>query len=498
MNGTKSDSGSMALQAKLPPQAVDLEMAVLGAIMLEQGAYDRVAEYLKAETFYKPEHQEIYRGMCRLYDAKNGIDLLTVVENLRQNGTLEQVGGPYTITKLTNAVVSSAHIETHARILVERYIKREIIQHGSQLVKDGFDEEMDAFDLVDAAEHSLFQISNGTVKREPVATGELVLNSMAELHNIMQHPQELLGIPSGFRDLDIVTCGWQGPDLIILAARPSVGKTAFALNLAWNAATHPQKNTGVAFFSLEMSSMQLIKRLQTSVSNVPLRQIQRGNIDAQELQKITQASERIAAANLHFDDTAGISIYELRSRVRRYVNKHNVGLVIIDYLQLMNGRDKNDRGGNREQEISNISRSLKALAKELNIPIIALSQINRAAENRKEGPNKFQLSDLRESGAIEQDADFVGFLTRTDYMKPDGTIDPGIKNMAQLQIRKHRNGSLDDVDFRTDLAIQRWYDPKEYDQLMLAHMPMGSWKTVSLGASSFFETNNEINEDMPF
>ena len=455
-----------------------------------------VSEYLKPEVFYDPKHVLIYAAMQQLFERRSPIDLLTVVEQLRSNSQLESVDGAFYLTSLTNAVASSAHIESHAKILVEKYVKRAAIEFAGQLINEGFDEAVDAFDLLDTAEKGLFSLSTGSSRKNMVSTPAIVSQSMNEILAAKHHPQELLGVATGFKLLDRVTCGWQAPDLIIIAARPSVGKTAFALNLARNAAMDKRKPTGVGIFTLEMSSLQLMKRLQSSESKIPMARLLRGNITDEEVMTLQAACERISNANLHFDDTAALNIYELRSRARRMVTQHGVGLIIIDYLQLMTGTSEG-RNMNREQEISTISRSLKGLAKELSIPIIALSQLSRESEKRKEGG--FQLSDLRESGAIEQDADFVGFLSRTDYQKPDGTVDPMIKNAAQLQIRKHRNGSLDDVPFRTDLSIQQWLDPDDYLQDQQQELPMGSsWKKVGQTVPTVATEWPDNPDDLPF
>ena len=486
------------LFGKKPPQAPDLEEAVLGAIMLEKNAIDLVVEYLKPDMFYNNQHQRIYGAMMGLYEAKKPIDLLTVVDELRKRGELNSVGGPYQVTKLTNVVVSSAHIEAHAKIITEKYLLREMISYGGELIHDGFDEGTDAFELVDKAEQRLFGISNGSVRKEGIPIDQLVLQSMHEIENAMNNQQDLIGVPTGFRLLDIVTYGWQQPDLIIIAARPSVGKTAFALNLAWNAVSHATKPTGVGVFSLEMSAIQLMKRLKSSVANVPLERLVRGRLTELEQQKLFKAASIISESNLHFDDSAALNIYELRSKARRMVSQHGVGMIIIDYLQLMNGLGEG-RNMNREQEVSNISRSLKALAKELKIPVIALSQLSRDVEKRKDG--KFQLSDLRESGAIEQDADFVGFLTRLDYQKTENDTDPAIRATGQLQIRKHRNGKLEDIDFCTDLSVQKWFDLRDYEKHMEASGKVaGGWVRVS-DANKIFEAPPMVEDDgddMPF
>lgn len=454
---------------KLPPQAKEIEEAILGAIMLEKGAFDIAVEWIKQESFYLNAHQRIFRAFQQLVVANKPVDMLTVVEQLRHVGELDEVGGAYYITKLTNSVVSGANIEDHSKIIQQKYIQRELIRLGGNLVVEGMDNQTDAFDLLDKTEGQLFQLTSGNVKSNISTLESQIVIALGRIEQLRERKNELTGVPTGFPALDRLTCGWQNPDLIILAARPSVGKTAFALNLARNAALHPDKPTPVAFFSLEMSKAQLTERLLSAESGIWLDKIRRGRMDDNDMRILYEkAVTKLVQAPIFIDDTAALNIFELRAKARRLKSKHKIGLIIIDYLQLM-GSMNNGKNTNREQEVSRISRDLKALAKELNLPIIALSQLSRDLEKRKGG--KPQLSDLRESGAIEQDADIVAFLTRADYQKMEEEVDSTCRNDAEVLFRKHRNGSLDELAFKTDLSIQQWFEPAQYDE----HTRISGW-----------------------
>ncbi len=409
------DLGTM-VYGKVPPQAKDLEEAVLGAIMLEKNAFDAVIEILKPECFYVDAHQRIFNAMQSLANKSQPIDILTVAEELRSREELEMVGGPYYVTKLTNTVVSSANIDAHARIILQKFIQRELIRISGEIIGDAYEDSTDVFDLLDDAENKLFQITNNHLRKDYNSIDTVLVNTIKRIEDLRQRNEDVTGVPSGFSGLDRVTYGWQNTDLIILAARPAVGKTAFALNLARNAAMHPTKPTPVAMFSLEMSAGQLVQRILSAESEIWLEKIARGKMEEHEMKQLyARGIQRLSQAPLYIDDTPALNIFELRAKCRRLKNKHNIGMIIIDYLQLMSGTG-DGRNSNREQEISNISRNLKGLAKELNIPIIALSQLSRAVEQRgaKDGSRVPQLSDLRESGAIEQDADMVMFLYRPE------------------------------------------------------------------------------------
>src|SRR3989337_1243908 len=392
---------STMVYGKVPPQARDLEEAVLGAIMLEKSAFDTVVEILKPECFYVDSHQRIYRAMQGLQQKNQQIDILTVVEELKTREELDIVSGPYYVTKLTNAVVSSANIEAHSRIILQKFIQRELIRISGEIISDAYEDSTDVFDLLDDAESKIYKVTSEHLRNSVETIDAVLVKTIQRIEDMRNRNEDITGVPSGFANLDKITYGWQRTDLIILAARPSVGKTAFALNLARNAALHPTKPTPVAFFSLEMSAGQLVQRILSAESEIWLEKISRGKMEEHEMKQLyARGIQRLAQAPIYIDDTAALNIFELRAKCRRLKNKHNVGLIIIDYLQLMSGTG--DRNSNREQEISRISRDLKGLAKELQVPIIALSQLSREVESRKEGNKMPQLSDLRESGAIEQ------------------------------------------------------------------------------------------------
>ncbi|MCY7291069.1 MAG: replicative DNA helicase [Ferruginibacter sp.] len=407
------ETGNMVF-GKIPPQAKDLEEAILGAIMLEKSAFDTVIEILNPECFYVEAHQKIYKAMQSLQIKNLPIDLLTVVEELKFKEELDFVGGPYAVTKLTNVVVSSANIEAHARIVLQKFIQRELIRISGEIIGEAYEDSTDVFDMLDTAETKLFEITNNHLRRNFDDIATVLVKTINRIEEMRNRQDEMTGVPTGFPSLDRLTYGWQPTDLIILAARPSVGKTAFALNLARTAALHPTKPTAVGFFSLEMSSSQLVQRILSAESEIWLEKIARGKLEEHEMKQLYKKGiEKLSKAPIFIDDSAALNIFELRAKCRRLKNKHNIGMIIIDYLQLMSGSA--DRNSNREQEISKISRDLKGLAKELQVPIIALSQLSREVEKRKEGNKIPQLSDLRESGAIEQDADMVMFLYRPDY-----------------------------------------------------------------------------------
>ncbi len=489
---------STMVYGKVPPQARDLEEAVLGAIMLEKSAFDTVVEILKPECFYVDAHQRIYRAMQGLAQKSMPIDMLTVVEELRQKEELELIGGPYYVTKLTNAVVSSANIETHARIILQKFIQRDLIRISGEIISDAYEDSTDVFDLLDEAESKLFDITNNHLRKNFDSIDSVLVKTIQRIEDMRNRQEDITGVPSGFSTLDRVTYGWQPTDLVILAARPSVGKTAFALNLARNAVLNAVKPTPVAFFSLEMSSSQLVQRILSAESEIWLEKIARGKMEEHEMQQLYRNGvKRLQDAKLFIDDTPALNIFELRAKCRRLKNKHNVGLVIIDYLQLMSGTgDK--RNANREQEISTISRNLKGLAKELGIPIIALSQLSREVEKRKEGDKMPQLSDLRESGAIEQDADMVMFLYRPEYYNITANeMGESNKGETHVRIAKHRNGSLETIKLRALLHIQKFVE-MEADDYGGIGASGGNWKPVADddggGARLFIQKGSKMNE----
>ncbi len=449
---------STMVYGKVPPQSKELEEAVLGAIMLEKGAFDTVVEILKPECFYVDANQRIYRAMQSLAQKSLPIDLLTVVEELKFKEELEVVGGPYYVSKLTNAVVSSANIDAHSRIILQKFIQRELIRISGEIIGDAYEDSIDVFDMLDEAEGKLFEITNNHLRKNFDDISTVLVKTISRIEEMRSRDEDITGVTSGFPGLDKVTYGWQPTDLIILAARPAVGKTAFALNLARSAALHPTKPTAVGFFSLEMSSGQLVQRILSAESEIWLEKISRGKLEEHEMKQLYKKGiERLSSAPIFIDDSAALNIFELRAKCRRLKNKHNVGLVIIDYLQLMSGGG--DRQTNREQEISKISRDLKGLAKELQIPIIALSQLSREVEKRKDGNKMPQLSDLRESGAIEQDADMVMFLYRPEYYDITANeFGESNKGETHVRIAKHRNGSLETIKLRALLHIQKFVE----------------------------------------
>lgn len=483
---------------KIPPQSRELEEAVLGAVMLERSAFDVVINVLKPECFYVESHQTIFRAIVRLNLESKPIDLLTVVEELKTMEMLDQVGGPYYISKLTNAVVSAANIEAHARIIQEKFIQRELIRISSEIITDAYDDTTDVFELLDSAEQKLFEIANDQLKKEFDTLGRSVMDTLNKIDEMRARKEDITGVPSGFPSLDKLTYGWQQSDLIILAARPSVGKTAFALNLARNAVMHPTKPTAVAFFSLEMSTSQLVQRILSAESEIPLEKISRGKMEDHEMQQLYKKGiEPLTTANLFIDDSAALNIFELRAKCRRLKSLHNVGLFIIDYLQLMSGSSDN-RNSNREQEISTISRNLKQLAKELQVPIIALSQLSREVEKRKESNKIPQLSDLRESGAIEQDADMVMFLYRPEYYDiTTNDLGEDTKGDVFIKVAKHRNGSLETIKLRAKLNIQKFLESERLDIDGSVYPKGGSWRPVSEddGAKLYIQKGSRMNSD---
>lgn len=426
---------------KIPPQAPELEEAVLGALMLEKDAFTAVSDLLKAEVFYKPAHQTIYGAIDRLNKKGEPIDILTVTNELKEMGQLEIVGGPYYIAQLTSRVGSAANIEFHCKILLEKYIKRELIRISSDVITNAFEESNDVFDILDKAEQGLFDVAQGNLNRTNAKMSELVHEALKNIEEAAKG-ETGAGVPSGFTELDKVTSGWQNSNLIIVAARPGMGKTAFALSMARNAAI--DYNKPVAVFSLEMEAVELVNRLITAETGLPSDKLKKGQLTDDEWKQLNANLSKLTEAPIFINDTPGLSIYDFRAIARRLKQHNDIGLIIIDYLQLMRGG--NDTKGMREQEISLISRSLKAIAKELRIPIIALSQLSRKVEDR--GGNKVpQLADLRESGAIEQDADLVCFLYRPEYYGINEDEEQNsLKGIAQVIIAKNRHGATRDIN----------------------------------------------------
>lgn len=445
---------------KLPPQAIDLEQAVLGALMIDNDALSNAIELLKPESFYQIEHQKIFSAIEDLFNNTERIDILTVTNLLKQKGDLKDVGGAAFVSKLTERVASAANIETHARIIAQKFIQRELIRISSNTIRDAYEDTTDVFDLLNNAEQGLFEISEGNIRKNYDKMSTLIRQALEKIEEVKNKQDGLSGIPSGFTDLDRVTSGWQPSDLIVIAARPGMGKTAFVLSMARNTAVNFQKPT--AIFSLEMSSVQLVNRLISSESAIPAEKLRKGNLEEHEWIQLNQQISSLSEAPLFIDDTPALTVFELRAKCRRLVKNNDVQLIIIDYLQLMHTGNSN-KSGNREQEISTISRSLKSIAKELNVPIIALSQLSRAVETRG-GDKRPMLSDLRESGAIEQDADIVCFIYRPDYYGftewPDTSPgeDPDCQGQGEVIIAKHRNGSLENIRLRFIAHLAKFTD----------------------------------------
>ncbi len=428
---------------KLPPQALDLEEAVLGAMMLEKNAINEAIDILKPESFYKETHQKIYSAIQQLFQDSQPIDILTVTSKLRANGHLEIVGGPAYIAGLTNRIASAANIEYHARIIQQKYIQRELIMISSSTIRDAYEETSDVFDLLDRTEGGLYKITQGNVRKDYRRMYELIHEAIDEIEKAKKNIDGVSGVPSGFTDLDRITSGWQKSDMIVLAARPGMGKTAFVLSIARNSAVN--FNRPVAVFSLEMSAIQLVNRLISGEAEISSDKLRKGNLQPHEYEQLHARIKKLSDAPLFIDDTPALSIFELRAKARRLKQQHNIEMIIIDYLQLMTAGGEGK--GNREQEISTISRSIKQIAKELEIPIIALSQLSRSVETRG-GDRTPMLSDLRESGAIEQDADIVAFIYRPDYYGITEIDGQSTIGNAQIIIAKHRNGALDKVNLK--------------------------------------------------
>jgi replicative DNA helicase len=430
-------------KGKLPPQAIDLEEVVLGAMMIDKKGVDEVIDILHAEVFYKEAHKHIFEAIFTLFEKSEPVDLLTVSARLKKEGKLKSVGGEFYLIQLTQKVSSSAHIEFHARIILQKFIQRSLIKISNEIIEDSYNEGTDVFDLLDTAESKLYEITQGNIKRSSESAQNLVIQAKKRIEEIA-NKDGLSGIPSGFSKVDKLTSGWQPSDLIIIAARPGMGKTALTLSMARNMAV--EHNVPVAFFSCEMSSVQLITRLISSETGLSSEKLRTGQLEKHEWEQLNVKVKSLESAPLFIDDTPSLSIFDLRAKARRLASQHGIKIIMIDYLQLMTAGGS-QKGGNREQEISTISRNLKALAKELNIPVIALSQLSRAVETRG-GSKRPLLSDLRESGAIEQDADIVSFIYRPEYYKIDEWDDEErtpTAGQAEFIVSKHRNGGLDEI-----------------------------------------------------
>ncbi len=487
-------------KGKLPPQAVDLEQVVLGAMMIDKKGVDEVIDILHADVFYKDAHKHIFDAIHTLFENSEPVDLLTVSSQLKKDANLEVAGGEFYLVQLTQKVSSSAHIEFHARIILQKFIQRSLIKISNEIIEDSYDETTDVFDLLDTAESKLYEITQGNIKRSSETAQQLVIQAKKKIEEIANR-EGLSGVPSGFEDIDKLTSGWQPSDLIIIAARPGMGKTALTLSMARNIAV--DHNIPVAFFSLEMSSVQLITRLISSETQLSSEKLRTGNLEKHEWEQLNVKVKGLEKAPLFIDDTPSLSIFDLRAKARRLSSQHGIKLIMVDYLQLMTaGGNKN--GGNREQEISTISRNLKALAKELNVPVIALSQLSRAVETRG-GSKRPLLSDLRESGAIEQDADIVSFIYRPEYYKIDEWDDEErtpTQGQGEFIVAKHRNGGLDEIRLRFVGHLGRFENLERFDIPSEIHSRMNdaanddTFRTDSLpSADEAF--GSSMNSDLP-
>ncbi|MDR0668055.1 MAG: replicative DNA helicase [Prevotellaceae bacterium] len=455
---TKRTIEAIALESgKMPPHAPDLEKAVLGALMLERDAIDEVQDLLTPKTFHNELHEKIFGAIQSLFQRHEPIDMLTVAQELKKQDDLDVVGGPHYLSQLTMTVGSAAHVEYHAKLLSEKYIQRQLITASSEIQRDAFEEDANVTALLDDAQQKIFEIAEGNIHRETAHVNEIIERAIKALEEAQSKDDGFIGIPSGFTKLDRITQGWQPSDLIIVAARPSMGKTAFVLSMARNITV--DHNLPVAFFSLEMSSEQLVKRLMTSEADIASEKIRGGTkMEAYEWQQLEAGLQKLRKAPLYIDDTPALSIYEFRSKARKLVAAHKVQMIFIDYLQLMTGPPELQKGI-REQEVSAISRSLKAIAKDLNVPIVALSQLNRSVEARERSKKRPQLNDLRESGAIEQDADLVLFIHRPEYYGlTDEEYGENTEGLAVIIVAKHRNGATGDVRLKFEHRHAKFSD----------------------------------------
>ena len=490
-------------QAKLPPQALDLEEAILGAMLIDKKGVDEVIDILQPEAFYKTSHQYIFEAILILFESADPIDLLTVSSALRKSGRLEAVGGDFYLVQLTQKIASSAHIEFHARIILQKYIQRSLIKISSEIIEKSYKDSTDVLELLDEAESKLYDVTQGNIKRSFTSAQNLVIEAKKKIEDIASR-EGLSGISSGFDELDKLTSGWQPSDLIIIASRPGMGKTALTLSMSRNIAVGRQ--IPVAFFSLEMSSVQLITRLISSETGLSSEKLRTGKLAQHEWQQLNAKVGALEKAPLYIDDSPSLSIFELRAKARRLSRLHGIKLIVVDYLQLMTAAT-NNKSGNREQEISTISRNLKALAKELDIPVIALSQLSRAVETRG-GTKRPQLSDLRESGAIEQDADIVSFIYRPEYYGIDEWDDEERSpsdGQAEFIVAKHRNGGLNNIKLKFIGHLGKFENLGDFDSSSEFESKMNpeniniSNKNIPNTKDAFGESFYDSNsEDTPF
>lgn len=431
-----------------PPQNIDAEASLLGAILIDTDAIVRVADKIDSDDFYDRKHQLIYQAIVDLYEARSAIDVLTLANRLKADNYLDAAGGSSYLTELTNFVPTAAHVEQYAEIVAQKSLRRKLIKSAQEIVGLGYNESNTLQSLIEEAESSLFNVSQRHVKQDIVSMETILGDSFDRLDELHRDKGKIRGVPTGFRDLDNILAGLQRSDLFILAARPSMGKTALSLNLAHNVAVKAEKP--VLIFSLEMSKEQLVDRMLSMESGVDAWALRTGNLTDSDFEKIGHAMGALSEAQIFIDDTPGITVSELRTKARREAHVRELGLIVVDYLQLMSGGGKYASEGNRVQEISEISRGLKGIARELNVPLVALSQLSRSVESRS--PQIPQLSDLRESGSIEQDADVVAFIYREDYYNPESER----KNITDILIKKHRNGPTGSVELYFDREKQRF------------------------------------------
>ncbi len=483
---------TVALEAgKMPPHSQDLEKAVLGALMLEKEAIIEVQGLLKPETFHSDLHAKIFRAIQELSVRHEPIDMLTVAEELKKKGELDEIGGPYYLSQLTMTVGSAAHVEYHAKILAQKFIQRQLITASAEIQRDSFEEDVSVDELLDGAQQKIFEIAEGNIRRETEHVSTVVAKAFKDLEDAQQRDDGLSGVPSGYTAIDRMTLGWQAADMIIVAARPSMGKTAFVLSMARNMVVEHKIPT--AFFSLEMPSVQLVKRLMMSESGIESDKIRGGKkLEGYEWTQLETSIRELTEAPLYIDDTPALSIFEFRSKARRLALAHGIKVIIIDYLQLMTGPPETQKGL-REQEVSAISRSLKAVAKELNVPIIALSQLNRSVETRG-GNKRPQLSDLRESGAIEQDADLVLFIHRPEYYGiTEDEEGASLRGIAEIIIAKHRNGSVGDVQLAFKGSQAKFTDMD--DPVLPNAIPANNSTTTTTFPSKMNNTKMSYNRE---
>lgn len=478
----ENDHSLLEGQGRIPPQAIEVEEAVLGAMLIEHEAATIALQMLKPGDFYKPAHRYIFETIFELYERDNPLDLLTVENELRDKKLLDQAGGSSYLSDLTRSVSSAANIDYHSQIIAEKAVKRNLILNCSEVIKNAYDTTSDAYDLLDSAEQKIFDLSNSKSRANAQAIGDVLKDTLQYLEEIRGKPSGITGVPTGL-DVDKLTSGFQPGDLVIIAARPSMGKTAFVLTAARNAALHMDENlqTNVALFSLEMSNQSLVQRLLTMEGRINAQSARSGRLKDDEFKRLIDAAGRLFTARIFIDDTPSISVMELRTKCRRLKSEHDIGMVIVDYLQLMTASVKEN--SNREQEIATISRGLKALAKELDVPVVALSQLSRAVEQRG-GDKRPQLSDLRESGSIEQDADVVMFLYRPEYYGIKTTAEGhSTKGLAEIIIGKQRNGPT---------GAKRLYFVEDY-----ARFENFSQSDGMVGSGNSTEADGETSDSIP-